>query len=321
MRHHQAGRGVQTQARSRAPVFGRAALWWVPLVVAALQWPWPGGAERRPNALAPLSTELRAASGRCIGTEGMEHALSPADTAHRGSSGGLSRAQWLCSLVSTFEAGVAPPPLLEERVGGGPGGAPSPQAAAVRSDGPTSRAVCWLAGLVATFEAAVSPNLLGLPAEAVSREEPPPPQAAAAPPSRSVLPAVPPRPLTPLRLLLLAAIAIAARRARGNKVTARTVLLILLYLFFPAALANQCSLAPTCSAYELHSGSSAKCTMKHFGHTKSFNGGGPVQMPGKGLYKVLKVSKDESNCCFDLEVQGFMCEVLKNGTAVRASRA
>ena len=117
MRHHQAGRGVQTQARSRAPVFGRAALWWVPLVVGALQWPWPGGAERRPNALAPLSTELRAASGRCIGTEGMEHALSPADTAHRGSSGGLSRAQWLCSLVSTFEAGVAPPPLLEERVG------------------------------------------------------------------------------------------------------------------------------------------------------------------------------------------------------------
>ena len=312
---------------SRARVFGRASLWWVLfsrwVLVVALQWPWPGVERLQPKALAPLSTELRAASGRCIGMDGMAHAPSPADTAHSVFTGGMSRAQWLCSLVSTFEAGVAPPPLLEERVGGGPGGAPSPQAAAVRSDGPTSRAVCWLAGLVATFEAAVSPNLLGLPAEAVSREEPPPPQAAAAPPSRSVLPAVPPRPLTPLRLLLLAAIAIAARRARGNKVTARTVLLILLYLFFPGALANQCSSAPTCPAYAPQDGplANAWCSMRGFGLTWGMNSNGRVQMPGKGLYKIFKVSKDESNCCFDLEVQGFMCEVLKNGTAVRASRA
>ena len=52
---------------------------------------------------------------------------------------------------------------------------------------------------------------------------------------------------------------------------------------------------------------------------QSRDGGFPIAMPGKGLYKILKVSKDESNCCYDLEVQGFMCEVMKNKTAVRAS--
>jgi hypothetical protein len=48
------------------------------------------------------------------------------------------------------------------------------------------------------------------------------------------------------------------------------------------------------------------------------DGGFPIAMPGKGLYTILKVSKDESNCCYDLEVQGFMCEVMRNKTAVRA---
>ena len=51
------------------------------------------------------------------------------------------------------------------------------------------------------------------------------------------------------------------------------------------------------------------------------NGGFPIAMPGRGLYKIAKVSKDESNCCYDLEVQGFMCEVMKNKTAVSTSRA
>lgn len=34
---------------------------------------------------------------------------------------------------------------------------------------------------------------------------------------------------------------------------------------------------------------------------------------------MLKVSKDESNCCYELEVQAFMCEVLRDGEAVSGS--
>ena len=159
-------------------------------------------------------------------------------------------------------------------------------------------------------------------AEAPAEEEQKAPTAAV-PPARSVPPAAPPPPLTPLRLLLLAAIAIAGRRAWGNKLAAPTVLLIQLYVLVPGALANQCSSAPTCPAYAPQDGplANAWCSMRGFGLTWGMNSNGRVQMPGKGLYKIFKVSKDESNCCFDLEVQGFMCEVLKNGTAVRASRA
>ena len=156
------------------------------------------------------------------------------------------------------------------------------------------------------------------------------------PPSSSVYPVAPHLPL--MQLLLLAAIPIARWRAprvfarwhasRGTRSTA------LLCLFVPEALAQQCASAPTCPAYSWQSGlASDTCSMKQYGQTwglstmyagtrlsgkQSRDGGFPIAMPGKGLYKILKVSKDESNCCYDLEVQGFMCEVMRNKTAVRA---
>ena len=154
------------------------------------------------------------------------------------------------------------------------------------------------------------------------------------PPSSSVYPVAPPLPL--MQLLLLAAIPIARWRAprgfarwhaRGTRSTA------LLCLFVPEALAQQCASAPTCPALGQSGLASDTCSMKQYGQTwglstmyagtklsgkQSRDGGFPIAMPGKGLYKILKVSKDESNCCYDLEVQGFMCEVMRNKTAVRA---
>ena len=139
--------------------------------------------------------------------------------------------------------------------------------------------------------------------------------------SCSVVPVAPPLPLTILQHVLLAVIA--WRRApRGDTSTARAVLPTLLCLFVPRAQAQQCSSAPTCPSYSAQSGlASSKCSLKQFNHMMDFDGVFPVAMPGRGLYRILKVSKDESNCCYDLEVHGFMCEVMQNTTAVRAAPA
>ena len=137
--------------------------------------------------------------------------------------------------------------------------------------------------------------------------------------SCSVVPVPPPLPLTLLQLVLLAVMAW-LRAPRGDTSTARAVLPTLLCLFVPRAQAQQCSSAPTCPSYSAQSGlASSTCSLKQFNHMLDFDGGFPVAMPGRGLYRIWKVSKDESNCCYDLEVQGFMCEVMKNKTAVRAS--
>jgi hypothetical protein len=154
------------------------------------------------------------------------------------------------------------------------------------------------------------------------------------PPSSSVFAVAPP--LALMQLLLLATIS----RWRAPRGFARwraswgTRLTALLCLFVPEALAQQCASAPTCPAYSWQSGLALDtCSMKQYGQTWGLrtmyagtklsgkqlsDGGFPIAMPGKGLYTILKVSKDESNCCYDLEVQGFMCEVMRNKTAVRA---
>ena len=136
--------------------------------------------------------------------------------------------------------------------------------------------------------------------------------------SCSVVQVPPPLPLTLLQLVLFAVIAW-LRAPRGNTSTARAVLPTLLCLLVPKALAQQCASAPTCPAYPWSDLTSSMCSMKQFGHMRNFKGGSPTALPGRGLYRIWKVSKDESNCCYDLEVQGFMCEVMKNKTAVRAS--
>lgn len=38
--------------------------------------------------------------------------------------------------------------------------------------------------------------------------------------------------------------------------------------------------------------------------------------PGLGLYTLAKISKDVSNCCYDIEVQAFMCPYKRGGTPV-----
>ena len=155
-------------------------------------------------------------------------------------------------------------------------------------------------------------------------------------PNAAALPNKEPRALCRcMQLLLLAAIArwraprgfARWHASRGARLTA------LLCLFVPEALAQQCASAPTCPALGQSGLASDTCSMKQYGQTwglstmyagtklsgkQSRDGGFPIAMPGKGLYKILKVSKDESNCCYDLEVQGFMCEVMRNKTAVRA---
>ena len=139
--------------------------------------------------------------------------------------------------------------------------------------------------------------------------------------SCSAVPLAPPFPLALLQLVLLAVIAW-WRAPRGDTSTARAVLPTLLCLFVPRALAQQCSSAPTCPAYSWQSGlASSKCSLTGENLMMDFDGIFPVAMPGRGLYRILKVSKDESNCCYDLEVHGFMCEVINNKTAVRASPA
>ena len=182
------------------------------------------------------------------------------------------------------------------------------------------------------FEDAVPTRLPEQRAEGTSGKEPPRP-GAAAPPCCSVVPVAPPLPLTLLQLVLLAVMA--WRRApRGNTSTARAVLPTLLCLLVPKALAQQCASAPTCPEYSWQSGlASGTCTLKQYGTMMNFEANvlmatttgwrrkQPTILPGRGLYRIWKVSKDESNCCYDLEVQGFMCEVMKNKTAVRASPA
>ena len=191
--------------------------------------------------------------------------------------------------------------------------------------GTDQRATIELPRAPTTFEDTVPTTLLEQRAEGTSGWEPRNTGAAAVPQSCSVLPVAPPFPLTLLQLVLLAVIA--WRRApRGNKSTVLTVLPTLLCLFVPKALAQQCSSAPTCSAHSTQSGLALKkCSLKSLNSIwpdhGDFDAVFPVTMPGRGLYTILKVSKDESNCCYDLEVQGFMCEVMKNKTAVRASPA
>ena len=137
--------------------------------------------------------------------------------------------------------------------------------------------------------------------------------------SCSAVPLAPPFPLALLQLVLLAVIAW-WRAPRGDTSTARAVLSALLCLFVPRALAQQCSSAPTCPSYSAQSGLAlSTCRLTQYNSMVDFGGGYPVAMPGRGLYRIFKVSKDESNCCYDLEVHGFMCEVMKNKTAVRAS--
>ena len=77
-----------------------------------------------------------------------------------------------------------------------------------------------------------------------------------------------------------------------------------------------CASSNTCP---LHASDSLKeCYFKSINQMWTPNTAEPVHMPGEGLYSFAKVSKDESNCCYDLNVQAYMCEAQRrNGDKVR----
>lgn len=82
--------------------------------------------------------------------------------------------------------------------------------------------------------------------------------------------------------------------------------------------AARCSSSPTCPAYDTEA--SNQCFVKGYSHFWGFNASPfyKFDFPGKGLYTFVKTEKDVSSCCHKLEVQGFMCHVLKGGSPVRA---
>ena len=90
--------------------------------------------------------------------------------------------------------------------------------------------------------------------------------------------------------------------------------LVLLSMFVTVA-SGGCASSNTCP---LHASDSLKsCYFKSINQMWTPNAAGPVHMPGEGLYSFAKVSKDESNCCYDLNVQAYMCEAQRrNGDKV-----
>ena len=43
-----------------------------------------------------------------------------------------------------------------------------------------------------------------------------------------------------------------------------------------------------------------------------------MNFPSIGLYTLAKVSKDTSTCCYDLEIQAFLGNAVRNGNRVRS---
>ena len=89
---------------------------------------------------------------------------------------------------------------------------------------------------------------------------------------------------------------------------------LLLLSFLAAASGTRCTSSPTCPLYasnKLH-----QCFLKSINHMWTWNSNYKMNFPGKGLYTLAKISKSESDCCYDIHVQGFMCHAQRNGTEV-----
>ena len=115
-----------------------------------------------------------------------------------------------------------------------------------------------------------------------------------------------------------------SRSPRSGRLASRSWplhLAVLVALFdLVAVTTGSCSASPTCP---LHAGeSTATCWLK--GSSNFYNFGGTQsrynEFPGLGQFTFAKVSKDVSNCCYELEVQGFMCQVLRQGQPVGLER-
>ena len=87
---------------------------------------------------------------------------------------------------------------------------------------------------------------------------------------------------------------------------------------------QRCSSSPTCPAHVFGPRPAHKeCFLKGYSHFWGFDTSPYYKFPfpSKGLYTFAKVQKDTSDCCFGLEVQGFLCPILRGGSTVRTLHA
>lgn len=105
----------------------------------------------------------------------------------------------------------------------------------------------------------------------------------------------------------------------GSRALHLSLQLLLLCELATVTRGTRCSSSPTCPAHA--SDANKQCFLKGYSHFWGFDASPFMKFdfPGKGLYTFVKTQKDVSDCCYDVEVQGFMCHVLKDGSPVRTA--
>ena len=109
-------------------------------------------------------------------------------------------------------------------------------------------------------------------------------------------------------------------RAALTRSSCGTGALLLRVLMFgalvPAARAS-CSSAPTCPAHV--DDRLQTCYMPGSPMVSNWQGHRMWSFMGNGLYTIGKISKDETNCCYDVEVQAFLIPILSRDGTTRVS--
>jgi hypothetical protein len=100
--------------------------------------------------------------------------------------------------------------------------------------------------------------------------------------------------------------------ARRHRPLLELLPLLILWGIVPG-VHGYCSSSATCPLHA--SDNPAYCTIHSAASFWNF-AGDRRSFPGLGLYTLAKISKDVSNCCYDIEVQAFMCEYKRGGTPV-----
>ena len=83
-----------------------------------------------------------------------------------------------------------------------------------------------------------------------------------------------------------------------------------------AAMGQSCSSSSTCPEHA--NNKELSCFLKGVNNMWGYSQVANMNFPGIGLYTLAKVSKDSSNCCYDLEVQAFLCNAERSGTRVNS---
>ena len=100
------------------------------------------------------------------------------------------------------------------------------------------------------------------------------------------------------------------RATRGT--VALLLRILVLGALVPAARAS-CSSSATCPAHALDR--LQTCYMPGSPMVSNWQGQRLWSFMGNGLYTIGKISKDETNCCYDVEVQAFLIPILsRDGT-------